>query len=276
MRYALSYLVALMLSICVHEFGHAFVADKLGDPLPRSQGRVTLNPLAHIDPIGTLLLPIVAVFSGPALGSTHPRLGQAGADLAVGARRSRAKVSIRTAHALVAIAGPMMNILFGLLLLGACSSWAASWRRARSSWPRRSRGVIRDEHRALPVQPVADPAARRWRHPRALRAAPLRQRARRAQPLRLRHPVGAPDDGRVVDAHVSGVRRRGLLDQPPGSVGVARSSDEAREAPIDYKVELPEFEGPLDLLLHLVKKHELDDPRHPDRVHHRSVPEIST
>ena len=39
---------------CVHEFGHAFVADKLGDPLPRSQGRVTLNPLAHIDPLGTL------------------------------------------------------------------------------------------------------------------------------------------------------------------------------------------------------------------------------
>ena len=59
-RDGLIYLVALILSICVHEFGHAWVADKLGDPLPRSQGRVTLNPIAHIDPIGTLLMPLVA------------------------------------------------------------------------------------------------------------------------------------------------------------------------------------------------------------------------
>ncbi|HEX6839619.1 MAG TPA: site-2 protease family protein, partial [Polyangia bacterium] len=66
LRFGFIYLVALVLSICVHEFGHAFVADKLGDPLPRAQGRVTLNPLAHIDLIGTILLPLVAVFSGPA------------------------------------------------------------------------------------------------------------------------------------------------------------------------------------------------------------------
>src|SRR3954452_6578400 len=61
---AFVYLVALVLSICVHEFGHAFVADKLGDRLPRSQGRVTLNPLAHIDPIGTLLFPLIGFFTG--------------------------------------------------------------------------------------------------------------------------------------------------------------------------------------------------------------------
>src|SRR4051812_40217923 len=63
------YLIALILSICVHEFGHAFIADKLGDPLPRSQGRVTLNPLAHIDLIGTIIMPLIAIFSGPAIGS---------------------------------------------------------------------------------------------------------------------------------------------------------------------------------------------------------------
>ena len=61
LRFGLIYIVALVLSVCVHEFGHAFVADKLGDPLPRSQGRVTLNPLAHLDPFGTLLLPLIAV-----------------------------------------------------------------------------------------------------------------------------------------------------------------------------------------------------------------------
>lgn len=46
-------LVGLILSITIHEFSHAFVADKLGDPTPRIQDRLTLNPLAHLDPVGT-------------------------------------------------------------------------------------------------------------------------------------------------------------------------------------------------------------------------------
>ncbi len=44
--------IILLISIAMHEFGHAFAADKLGDPLPRSMGRVTLNPLAHADKVG--------------------------------------------------------------------------------------------------------------------------------------------------------------------------------------------------------------------------------
>jgi Zn-dependent protease len=47
---------ALLLAITVHEFSHAYMADRLGDPTPRLQGRLTLNPLAHLDPIGTLML----------------------------------------------------------------------------------------------------------------------------------------------------------------------------------------------------------------------------
>ena len=50
---------ALLAGISFHEFSHAFVADRLGDGLPRQQGRVTLNPLAHLDPAGTVLLLIV-------------------------------------------------------------------------------------------------------------------------------------------------------------------------------------------------------------------------
>ena len=115
LRFGLIYLVALILSICVHEFGHAFVADKLGDPLPRSQGRVTLNPIAHIDPIGTLLLPIVAVFTGPAIGQYILGWGKP-VQISLSPRSITRKISIRTAHALVAVAGPMMNILFGLVL----------------------------------------------------------------------------------------------------------------------------------------------------------------
>lgn len=117
LRDGMIYLVALVLSICVHEFGHAFVADKLGDRLPRSQGRVTLNPLAHIDLVGTIILPLVAVFSGPAIGQYILGWGKP-VQISLSPRDMTRKVSIRTAHALVAVAGPMMNILFGLLLSG--------------------------------------------------------------------------------------------------------------------------------------------------------------
>ncbi len=46
----------LVVAISIHEFAHALAADKLGDPTPRAQGRLTLNPLAHLDPVGTLML----------------------------------------------------------------------------------------------------------------------------------------------------------------------------------------------------------------------------
>ena len=57
--------LALVCSLSLHEWGHAFVADKLGDPLPRAQGRVTLNPLAHIDLIGTIILPLAMILLNP-------------------------------------------------------------------------------------------------------------------------------------------------------------------------------------------------------------------
>ncbi len=56
----LIYLAVLILTITIHEFAHAKAADSLGDPTPRLQGRITLNPLAHLDPIGSLLM----VFTG--------------------------------------------------------------------------------------------------------------------------------------------------------------------------------------------------------------------
>lgn len=59
--YGLIIFFALMLSFSIHEFMHAFVADWLGDSTPRNMGRLTMNPLAHLDPIGTVLL-LVAGF----------------------------------------------------------------------------------------------------------------------------------------------------------------------------------------------------------------------
>ena len=105
-------LIILILSICVHEFGHAIIADKLGDPLPRSQGRTTLNPLAHADPLGTLLFPLIALVAtaGQSMGFGW------GKPVEVSPRHFTRRMSMRTGHMLVAAAGPMMNILFGIFI----------------------------------------------------------------------------------------------------------------------------------------------------------------
>ncbi len=62
LRTGLLFFIILVCSLCIHEWAHAWVADKLGDPTPHSQGRVTLNPLPHIDPIGTIVFPLVCIF----------------------------------------------------------------------------------------------------------------------------------------------------------------------------------------------------------------------
>jgi len=53
--------IVVLLSISIHEFSHALVADRLGDPTPRLAGRLTLNPIAHIDPLGLLALLLVRI-----------------------------------------------------------------------------------------------------------------------------------------------------------------------------------------------------------------------
>jgi len=68
LRWGTLQLILLIISIGLHEFGHAWAADLRGDPLPRLQGRVTLNPFAHADPIGTLLIPAVMIFLSPSFG----------------------------------------------------------------------------------------------------------------------------------------------------------------------------------------------------------------
>lgn len=68
LRDGLLQLILLIISIGLHEFGHAWMADRRGDPLPRLQGRVTLNPFAHTDPIGTIALPAIMIFLSPGFG----------------------------------------------------------------------------------------------------------------------------------------------------------------------------------------------------------------
>src|SRR5229473_5547597 len=67
------FMVALIFSLSVHESAHAWTSNHFGDDLARLQGRITLNPLAHVDPIGTLLFPAMAFFTGaPLIGWAKP------------------------------------------------------------------------------------------------------------------------------------------------------------------------------------------------------------
>lgn len=59
----LAYFAFFLIALTVHEFAHAYTADRLGDPTPRVQGRLTLNPLAHIDYLGTIFLPLFLIIT---------------------------------------------------------------------------------------------------------------------------------------------------------------------------------------------------------------------
>ena len=101
----------LVVSVAFHEFGHAFVAYKLGDDTPKRQGRVTLNPIAHIDPIGTLLLPILGAAFGGGFGWGKPVQWQP--------HRVRRGIRMATANILVSFAGPFMNLVLATVLATA-------------------------------------------------------------------------------------------------------------------------------------------------------------
>jgi len=92
-------LLGLLAGIAAHEFSHAFVADQLGDHRPRALGRVTLNPIRHLDPLGTALLLLIGIGWGKPV------------PVAVEALRPG-----RIGMAYVAGAGPLANVIVALLL----------------------------------------------------------------------------------------------------------------------------------------------------------------
>jgi Zn-dependent protease len=93
--------VIVLIALTIHEAAHAWTADRLGDPTARLLGRVSLNPIVHIDPIGTLLLPLLAAYSGlPIIGWAKP----------VPVNVSRLH-NPRRDFMLVAAAGPISNLL---------------------------------------------------------------------------------------------------------------------------------------------------------------------
>src|SRR5205809_291983 len=94
-------LIVFLFAISVHESAHAWMADRCGDPTARMLGRVTLNPLRHIDPFGTVILPVICMLLGaPVFGWAKPT--------PVNTRNFRKLVKY---DILTSMAGPVSNLL---------------------------------------------------------------------------------------------------------------------------------------------------------------------
>ena len=91
----------VLVAITFHEYAHAFAADKLGDDTPRLQGRLSLNPLAHLDPIGSLMLLFVGVGWGK--------------PVQINPNNFNRTVSISKGEAIVSAAGPIMNFILAIV-----------------------------------------------------------------------------------------------------------------------------------------------------------------
>jgi len=99
------YMVALIFSLSVHESAHAWTSNYFGDDLAKMQGRISLNPVAHVDPIGTLLFPAIAFFThSPVIGWAKPT--------PVNPLRWRNK---RVANFWVSIAGVICNFIIAIV-----------------------------------------------------------------------------------------------------------------------------------------------------------------
>jgi Zn-dependent protease len=115
-------LPVLLASMTLHELAHAWVADRLGDPTPREHGRLTLNPIPHIDPLGTAMFAIT-YFTTPFI------FGWARPVLVTPANFRKPKEHM----GLVAIAGPIVNFVIALVCLavlvhGDLDPFGEAWR----------------------------------------------------------------------------------------------------------------------------------------------------
>lgn len=102
--------ILLLIAITMHEYGHALFADKLGDKLPRAEGRVTINPMAHIDTMGTVILPILTI--ALSMGSGFPMVFGWGkpVNVMLADPKTRAKIDI-----LSTMGGVSMNLVIALI-----------------------------------------------------------------------------------------------------------------------------------------------------------------
>ena len=110
LRFMLLAVIVMILSAAVHEWAHAFTAVKLGDDTPIRQGRLTLNPMVHIDPIGTIVMPAIGAMFGFLFGYAKP--------VEFSPVKLTRKLTMRTGVLLVAVAGPLSNLVLAFLCGG--------------------------------------------------------------------------------------------------------------------------------------------------------------
>jgi Zn-dependent protease len=114
-----TWLIPLIIAIVFHEVSHGLVARRLGDPTAEERGRLTFNPIRHVDPFGTVILPLILALShAPIFGWAKP--------VPVNYRRLR---NPRRDMVLVALAGPGMNLLLavaGALVVAATLSYSSN------------------------------------------------------------------------------------------------------------------------------------------------------
>jgi Zn-dependent protease len=160
--------VVLLFSLSFHEAAHAWAALRMGDDTALRQGRITLNPLVHIDPIGTVLIPLLQIFWGgiPLLGWARPTPYNPG-----NFRRDR---TVAQGHVLVAGAGPLSNFLLAVLFTSALflAFRAVGGDLPRPAWVLLSSGIQMNVALALfnlvPLPPLDGSKVASWSLPRTL------------------------------------------------------------------------------------------------------------
>jgi len=115
---ALMVLVPMILSLSVHEFAHAFAAKRLGDDTAEGEGRLSLNPIVHIDPFGTVILPMLLLVGSGGGGGIF--FGWA-KPVPVNPTRFSKSVDKRTGMMITAAAGPISNLVLAILSVGVTS-----------------------------------------------------------------------------------------------------------------------------------------------------------
>ena len=160
--------VVLLFSLSVHESAHAWTALRMGDPTAANLGRITLNPLAHIDPIGTVLMPMLQLLSMgiPLLAWAKPTPVQA---------RNFAPGRFRSGQILVAGAGPVSNFLLAILfalILTALVRGGAPLHRGDAVFSILSTGVLLNVFlgvfNLIPLPPLDGSHVASWGLPRNL------------------------------------------------------------------------------------------------------------
>jgi Zn-dependent protease len=114
-------LVPMILALTVHEYAHAWASYQLGDDTAHLRGRLNLNPASHIDPLGTIGLPLMLLFFSHTTGALGGLFFGWAKPVPFDPSRFTRKITVRTGMLIVAAAGPLSNLIMALVCAGVLS-----------------------------------------------------------------------------------------------------------------------------------------------------------